>query len=389
MFQNSRFYKFINKINPVIIFVLLLFTSLLFDGAAVYGVSNSSLVSKEKYVNKTQKDFGSDIHIGIKLDSYSEASRLSLLNPLNEYNAYRINENGRRASYISHQNYTITYNEQTFDCSYIAYDDKGPINNSVSANRFVLECGSLENLDKNDYVFLSYDVFWSGLFYELPSEVVGKTVKFSFDEEKEFIIGGIIRENVANESGLHFKQLFDQSFILFGNQLVREYGFNTLMFTSNDNDFNSDFNEFIDAYNKSFISFDKSRLSISSYKNGEHYIKSNVSSRFITTSDAHIASFFSILVMALTVPIYLIIVLFYDFKKVKLPYKIPAAVILTGYQLGSAFLVADMVKKGPFISHLSITLFTIFMIASLICYIFIFLLFNMPKKEKDEETNNG
>ena len=58
MLKNSRFSKFINKINPVIIFVLLLFTSLMFDGAAVFGVTNSSLVVKERYVNKVKKDYG-------------------------------------------------------------------------------------------------------------------------------------------------------------------------------------------------------------------------------------------------------------------------------------------------------------------------------------------
>ena len=389
MLKNSRFSKFINKINPVIIFVLLLFTSLMFDGAAVFGVTNSSLVAKERYVNKVKKDYGSDIHMGFSLESSSEAARLSLLNPMNEYNAYRKEENGRRVTYVSHQNYVLTYNEEEFNASYIAYDDKGPINNSVSANRFVLESGSLENLDKDNYVYLSYDIFWNKPFGEGPEDVVGKTVTFSFAEDKEFIIGGVVREIVPDESGLHFKNLFNQSFILFGNQLVKEYGFNHLMFTSNDNDFVADFNEFIDAYNKSFLTFEESRLSVSSFKSEEQYVKRNASSKYNMGYEAHTASFLSILVIALIAPIYLVILFMYDFKKVKLAYKIPAAVVLVGYQFGSTLLLADKIKKGLFVSNLSITLFTIFMIFSLLSYIFVFLLFNLAKKEKTEETNNG
>ena len=89
-------------------------------------------------------------------------------------------------------------------------------------------------------------------------------------------------------------------------------------------------------------------------------------------------------------PIYVVIMLFYDFKKLKLYYKIPACLTLVGYQLGSVFYFADKVKKGMFASQLSITLFTAFMILSLVSCIFVFLLFNLnPKDKQDEEKNNG
>ena len=389
MFRNSRFSKFINKINPVIIFVLLLFVSLIFDGVALYGVNNSSFVSQERYAADIQKEAGKDIHIAINLDSASEAARLSLLNPINEYNAYRIKENGRRVTYGSYKEYTITYKEEVMTCNYFFYDDKGPINNSVSANRFVLESGSFENLDKDNYVFISYDTFFNRPFVDGLKDVIGQTVKFSFAEDKEFIIGGIIRESVGNESGLHVKRLFNQSFVLFGNQLVKEYGFNNLMFTSNDNDFQLDYNEFISAYNKSFLSYKNTRYSISSVKDDEPLVRRFVSGKQEVSSSAHTASFLSVLIIALIAPIYLAILLFYDFNKVKLYYKIPAAVALTGYQLGAAFYIADKIKKGMFVTRTSIAMFMAFMIISLVSYIFVFLLFNLGKKEKNEDTNNG
>lgn len=381
MFKYSRFYKLINKINPIIIFVLLLLTSFIFDGAALYGINNSSFVFQEKYVADLQKEAGKDIHIAFNLESSSEAARLSLLNPMNEYNAYRIKENGRRVTYVSHTEYEITYKEQAFTANYFLYDDRGPINDSVSANRFVLESGSLENLDKDNYVYLSYDMFWSHPFSENVNEVVGQTIRFSFADDKEFIIGGVIRENVANESGLHVKNIFDQSFVLFGNQLVKEYGFNHIMFTSNDKDFAIDYNEFISAYNKSYLSYAKSRYTISAFKDDEPIVKHSVPARYEASATAHTASFLSILIIVLIAPIYLFILLFYDFDKVKLYYKIPASLALTGYQLGVGFYVAEMIDKGMFISRLSIGLAIAFMIIFLVSYIFVFRLFNLPKKE--------
>lgn len=390
MCKDNRFVKLINRIHPVIIFILLLFVSVIFDGVSLYGINNSSFVTQDRYVNNFQKEMGKDIHLGFNLESATEASRLSLLNPLNDYNAYRIKENGRRVTYVSHKEYTITYKENSFTSNYFLYDDRGPINDSVSANRFVLESGSLENLEKDNYVYLSYDLFWSHPFSENVKEVVGQPISFSFAEGKTFIIGGVIRENVANESGLHVKRIFDQSFVLFGNQLVKEYGFNSLMFTSNDKDFAVDYNEFISAYNKSYLKYENSRFTVSAYQNDEPVIKRSVSGKIEVEGSAHAFSFLSILVIALIAPIYLAILFFYDFKKIKLYYKIPAAFALTGYQLGAAFYLTEKIDKGIFFARLSVGMFIAFMIISLLSYIFVFLLFNLGKKEqKNEEKENG
>ena len=81
---------------------------------------------------------------------------------------------------------------------------------------------------------------------------------------------------------------------------------------------------------------------------------------------------------------------FYDFKKVKLYIKIPATGILTAYHFLTGFYLAKQIlKKGLFVSKLSLTIFIGFMAVSLISYIFIFWLFNLAKKNSDEEQNNG
>ena len=153
------------------------------------------------------------------------------------------------------------------------------------------------------------------------------------------------------------------------------------MFTSNDKDFAIDYNEFISAYNKSYLSYAKARYTISAFKDDELVVKRSVPAKFEVSSSAYTTSFLSILIIVLIAPIYLFILLFYDFNKVKLYYKIPVALALTGYQLGSAFYLAEMIDKGLFISRLSIGLFIGFMIISLVSYIFVFKLFNLPKKE--------
>ena len=394
MLKNSAFYKFINKINTVIVFVLLLLVSIAFDGAVLYGFNNSSFVVQEKYINKLKKEAGTDVHIRFSLGSETEASRLSLISPLNEYNAYRIKENGRAVSYVLKQDYDVTYEDKTFTSPYVIYDDAWNDNELISHNRFVLSSGSYKDLNKEDTVYISAG-FLKKITGLKTEEAPGKKIKLSLDETKEFIIGGVIRDHVANESGLHFKSLFDNCFVLFNSPNVYKYGFTDLIYASNDDIFNEDFADFIKAYNKSYLSFDDVRLTISSYdeENG-HKVGYSLSPNYHITSNDKTASFLSVLVIVLTLPIFLIFLLFYDFNKVKLYYKIPASLILTGYHFGITFYIVDKMKKGLFVSKLSLTMFIIFMIVSLLSYIFAFVLFNLNKKEQDEEkeeedSNNG
>ena len=395
MFKGSRFYKFVNKINPVIVFLLLLFISVIFDGAVVYGINNSSLVAQEKYIAKTQKESGTDIHIRFSLGSNSEASRLSLLSPINEYNAYRIKENGRAVSYILREEFDVTYDEdKTFKAPYVVYDDLWNEHELISHNRFVLSSGSYKDLAKEDIVYVSAS-FLKKMTGVTTEDAPGRKIKLSLDETKEFTIGGVVRTHVKNESGLHFKSLFDDCFVLFNSPKVNKYGFTDLLFASNDDMFQEDLQDFIKAYNKSYLSFDESRLTISSYLEDEYKLGYSLSPNYNITSNDHTAAFLSILVIVVIAPIFLVFLLFYDFNKVKLYYKIPASLILTGYHFGVTFFLVDKMKKGLFVSKLSLTMFIIFMIISLLSYIFAFVLFNLDKKEKEqdenqeEEINNG
>lgn len=383
MIKNSRFAKLINMINPIIIFVLLLFVSVVFDGGAIYGVNNSSLVAQERYIDNTKKEAGNDIHIQFSLGSTSEASKLSLINPINEYNSYRIKENGRSVSFVLRKEYEVKYLNHSFTNSYVVYDDQWNDKETISHTRFVLSTGTYNNLTKEDSIYVSTE-FLKKLPGATLENAVGQQITLNLKEEKTYTIAGVIRTHVKDESGLHFANLFDPSFVLLYSPYVYEYGLTDLLFGSTDDYFTSDYADFIKAYNKSYLSFNKSRLTVSSFdEEGNYKLGYTTSPNLSTTAIDKAMAFLTILAMAVVSLFYIAILIFYDFRKLKLYYKIPGCIVLVGYQFGLSFYLAEQIKKGLFISQLSITIFIVFMVVSLISDIFIFSLFNLAKKEEE------
>ena len=385
--SNSRIGKVFNKINAAIIFFVLLFITVAFDGAVIYGMNGSSLVAQEKYVYQTQKDAGKDIHIRFNLSSFSLASRLSLMSPVDDFNSYRIKEIGRQVSYVLNESFNVTYEDKSFSCAYASFENK--YSNSLTVSRFLLPNGSFEDFDNKDVVYISTG-FLANISGLSAKNAIGKKITLSLKEEKEYTIGGVVRTTSGGEAGLHFKTLFDGSFVLFNHELVKDFGFTDLMFNATDDHFSDDYANFINAYNKSYLSFNEARMKISSFKESEQIVTSVTSPRYKKTGTEDTYSFLTILTMVVVSLIYIAIMVFYDFKKVKLYIKIPATGILTAYHFLTGFYLAKQIlKKGLFVSKLSLTIFIGFMAVSLISYIFIFWLFNLAKKNSDEEQNNG
>ena len=369
--SNSRIGKVFNKINAAIIFFVLLFITVAFDGAVIYGMNGSSLVAQEKYVYQTQKDAGKDIHIRFNLSSFSLASRLSLMSPVDDFNSYRIKEIGRQVSYVLNESFNVTYEDKSFSCAYASFENK--YSNSLTVSRFLLPNGSFEDFDNKDVIYISTG-FLANISGLSAKNAIGKKITLSLKEEKEYTIGGVVRTTSGGEAGLHFKTLFDGSFVLFNHELVKDFGFT----------------DFINAYNKSYLSFNEARMKISSFKESEQIVTSVTSPRYKKTGTEDTYSFLTILTMVVVSLIYIAIMVFYDFQKVKRYIKIPVAGILTAYHFLTGFYLAKQIlKKGLFVSKLSLTIFIGFMAVSLISYIFIFWLFNLAKKNSDEEQNNG
>ena len=375
--SNNPFVRLINKIDGLVIFVLLLLVSVAIDGTIIYGVSNSTLVNNERVINDIKKEAGSFLHIGYALKSESEAARLSLIDPINEYNAYRIKESGRNVTFVSNSYYKVTYEDISFYNSYIVYEDF--YNESLTINKFRVAQGTFKEMDKEDMVYVS-SAFLKKT--KIPAkEAPGKKIKLSLNPNIEFTIGGVIHEGNAGDSGIHFNRLFNSSYILFNRQALYKYGFTDLMFASTDDYLVNDVLDFINAYNKSYLKHENASMRVSSQKDDTMRI-SYASFKPSDDMNAGMNSFWSILVLIVFGLLFLTIIIFYDFNKVKLYKRIPICLILFAYQFLSVFFLVNLMKKGLFMPRLSVILFVGFLIISLIAYIYAFSFFYYEYKER-------
>ena len=385
--KNSRnpFIRFINKIDGLIIYVLLALLTVVVDGTIIYGVSNSSLVNNERIINDIKKEAGNYLHIGYGLKSESEAARLSLLDPINEYNAYRIKEPGRNVTYVSNNYYEVTYEEITFSNSYIVYEDY--YSDSYTINKFRIAQGSFKELEKEDVVFVSNAFLKKTKI--AAKEAPGKKIKLSLNPNIEFTIGGVIHEGNAGDSGIHFNRLFNSSYILFNRQALYKYGFTDLMFAATDEYLVNDVLDFIDAYNKSYLKHENASMRVSSQKDEVMQLR-YASFKPSNDEKANTYAFLSVLSLVVSGLLFLVIILFYDFNKVKLYKRIPICLILFGYQFLSVFFLVNQMKKGLFMPRLSVILFVGFLIISLIAYIYAFSFFYYEERlKKKKEKHHG
>ena len=383
--------RLINKIPNPVIFILILFLSIIIDGSIIYGFSGSSLVATERALTNLQIESGSNIHIRYSLANQSEASRLSFINPVNDFNAYRIKELGRSVTYVCNKQYEVQYEEFKFNCSYIVYGDF--YNDSFTTSRFRLANGNYANITNENYIYISPS-FLKNITGLKANDAIGKKIKLSLNSDKEYIIGGVLHESIPADSGIHFNHLFDSSYILFGSASLYKYGFTDLMFTSTDEYFVNDALDFIDTYNKSYLKYNDAWMRVSSYKSYVEgkYITSNsttVSARFKDDKGSDFYSFFTIFVITIALLIYIALVIFYDFRKVKWFIKVPNGLLLFGYQFLITYFFTKQLKAGLFVSRLSLIFFMVFMIISLIAYIYTLAFFNYERKKIDEETDNG
>lgn len=376
--------RLINKIPDIAIFVLILLFSVIVDGTIIYGVSNSSLVINELQVRETKEAIGKMFRLSYDLSAESEASKLSLADPIDDFNNYRAKEIGRNVSYVLNEWYEVTYNDITFNSSYIAFDDY--FEDQYSHNRFQLEQGSFKGLDREDFVYISKG-FMAKMGDVDPGEIIGTKIKLSLNQDFEYTIGGIIDENNYNDSGIHFSRLFDSSYIVLNRDCMHTYGYTNLLFASNDFYLDSDLLDFIKAYNKSYLKHEKAVVRASTYKDWNH-VDFPLSFSQQNKGVNRFYSVISIATLAVHLVAFLVVVVFYDFNKIKLVKRIPICVTLFAFLFLSVLFVTEQLKRGLFIPNLSIVLFVVFLIISIISYMYCFSFFHHSSKNKLEETNN-
>lgn len=387
--NNNPLFRLLNKVNSLVILVLLLLLSVVIDGAIIYGISNSSLVNNEIQVRDLQKETGSMFRLAYNLENETEASRLSLINPISDFNTYRSKELGRNVSYVLNKWYEATYEDKKLVNYYVCYDDNFTANydDCYTCNRFQIKTGSFKDLDNDNYVYLSKG-FVDSIGDISLEDVVGKHIKLSLDEEVDFVIGGVIDDNNYNDSGIHFGKLYSPSYIMLSTKTLYKYGYNNLLFASNDAYYSTDLLDFINAYNKSYLKHDNASVRISTYKDDMHTVN-EVSFKQDKNGVNKFYSVTSIIVLAISTLTFISIILLYDFNKAKLYFRIPTAILLFGYQFLSVLFIVTKFKEGLFIPNLSIVLFISFLVISLIAYIYAFSFFHYESKNKNEEITNG
>ena len=136
--NNNPLFRLINKVNSLVILVLLLLISVIIDGSIIFGISNSSLVNNEIQVRDLQKETGNMFRLAYNLENETEASRLSLINPISDFNTYRSKELGRNVSYVLNKWYEATFNEKKLVNYYVVYDDCFTVayDDAYTSNRF-------------------------------------------------------------------------------------------------------------------------------------------------------------------------------------------------------------------------------------------------------------
>lgn len=377
--------RLLNKVNSIVILVLLLLLSTVIDGTIIYGVSNSSLVINELQVRETQNVIGKMFRLSYDLSSESEASKLSLVDPINDFNYYRAKEIGRNVSYVLNEWYEATYNDISFSSSYIAFDDY--FEDQYSHNRFQLEHGSFKDLDKEGSVYISRG-FMAKMGDVNPEEIIGTKIKLSFNQDIEYTIGGIIDENNYNDSGIHFSRLFDPSYIVLNRDYMYKYGYTNLLFASVDFYLDSDLLDFINAYNKSYLKHENALVKVSTYRDWQH-VDFPLSFSQQNKGINRFYSAISITVLAISLITFIGIILFYDFNKTNLAMRIPICVVLFSFLFLSVLFVVEQLKRSLFIPNLSMVLFIAFIVISIIAYMYAFSFFHHGSEHKVEETNNG
>lgn len=244
------------KSNYILTTIILTITTTFIFLVAFFGISNSSLCSIEKWSHALKSECGSNIHVRYYLKDASEGKRKSIIDPVNSFNSYRIKELGRSVSFVNDNAFTVSLGDCVLNAQDIVYGDY--FNQRFTTSRLLLLSGKFDEIEfpKGDTVYLS-----QSLYDELAEishlHLIGKKVSFSFEPEKEFVIGGSVSFNGLNDTGVHVRHFFSGSFIVMASSNLYNYDFTDLLFGSDDYHFADDLADFENKIKASYLDYQK------------------------------------------------------------------------------------------------------------------------------------
>ena len=245
--QNKKADSFISAL------MLLISSSLIFC-LTFFGVNKSSLTSLERWCHQLSAQEGENTCVAYYLKDESEAKRKSLIEPVNEYNAYRSKELGRSVSFVRDGAYTISIDSNTISSSSIVYGDY--LNQRFTSSRISILRGTLseEDFDAGKQIFVS-QALYNDLTKLGYTEITEKEATLSLDNNTKFTIGGVVSVNGLNDLGVHIRHFFSDRFVLLGSKNIYNFDFTDLVFGSDDYHFADDLLDFERKIQKSYLNY--------------------------------------------------------------------------------------------------------------------------------------
>ena len=378
---------FINKQGTLLVSVFLMVLSPLFFVTSYFGMNNSSICSFENKCQKIKEDNGSYIHIRHYLSDETEGRKKSVISPVNSFNSYMINEVGRYTSFVLDKEFSITFDEGTGLSGQILYSDY--YSKNLTTNRIALNKGEYnaeEFADKNT-IYVSKPIIDSITGLD-PTAVIDKKVTLSLADGREFTVKGIADVGSINNTGIQFKHLFSDKFIVINSMNVYDFGFSDLMFESEDYYFVDDLVKFRSEFNKSYLDYSKVSLKISSRKAGAIETTDVFKLGKLNNASNITISVVTILAMLIIAFSYCYVVFVYDFNSKILIDKIICCVLSIGLSFVPMIIGLVLMIKGAFITRVVISLLIAF--AAIITFeVVMKFSFFKPREEKAIEGENN
>ena len=377
----SRLIKLIREKGSLLYAVLFAIISVLFFLISYFGVNHSSLCALENKCHQISEDTGSNTHIRYYLKDESEAKRKSVISQVNSFNDYRLKELGRNVSFVSNTLFNVTYNEISVEANNITYGDI--FNDRFTTSYLTLQSGKFNELEFID----EYSIYVTASIIEgIPdlnySTAVGKKVKLSFDNGHEYVIRGVISTHNMIDTGIHFRHLFGENFILMNSKNVYKYGFTDLMFSSSDYHFVDDLKDFEKKIDKSYLSYDQVKMRLSSITDNQVIMSEIFNFGSVFNAKNITLTVFSLLGLSIVLLADCFLLLVYDFNNDFLLEKIILFIMTSFWAFMPLFGGLFFAKKAVFVTRLVIGFLTAFAAINLLIYLARFAGIFIAKKEE-------
>ena len=347
--------NFIRNKSIVTFIVMFIFLSSSFFAISLFGLSNSSVCYLERSCHSLKSSLGSYVHLRYFLEEESEAKIKSAISVINDFNAYRIKEIDRTASYVLDEDFQVEYDGDFYDSHDILYADY--YSEYFTTNRMSLIKGTYSNEDfyKKDTIFISSTLL-NTIDDLTVNNAIGKTIKLSLDIEKEYTIKGIVDVEKVRHSGAHFKTLFSDNFVMLNPSHVYDYDFTDLFLCTDDYYFADDLCEFEKQLDKSYLKYDAIDMKATYLDDAS---KMFTSGTFKMPKYDFVSVVFSILSIVSLVAIsliFLFMVVSYDFNAIPLSERITAFISMFIWSFFSVVLGWFVMGKAILVPRISIIL---------------------------------